>query len=135
MKIRIIWLMMLIIIAVSAWFLDARILTYISGLAFVMSVMQYVDAIQDPLQDIAQQTLFPLQSTSKVPLYISSIVAVVGLTLHLSWMVGLGLTAWIFLFLTLVTPFRALFNSSTITNSTFELFRTYIPRFKPSAID
>lgn len=98
-EIRIIWLMMLIIIAVSAWFLDARILTYICGLAFVMSVMQYVDAIQDPLQQIAQQTRVPLQSTSKVPLYISSIIAVVGLTLHLSWMVGLGLTAWIFFFL------------------------------------
>lgn len=98
-EIRIIWLMMLIIIAVSAWFLDARILTYICGLAFVMSVMQYVDAIQDPLQQIAQQTRVPLQSTSKVPLYISSIIAVVGLTLHLSWMMGLGLTAWIFFFL------------------------------------
>ena len=98
-EIRIIWLMMLIIIAVSAWFLDARILTYICGLAFVMSVMQYVDAIQDPLQQIAQQTRVPLQSTSKVPLYVSSIIAVVGLTLHLSWMVGLGLTAWIFFFL------------------------------------
>lgn len=98
-EIRIIWLMMLIMIAVSAWFLDVRILTYICGLAFVMSVMHYVDAIQNPMQDIAQQISFPLQNTSKVPLYISSIVSVVGLTLHLSWMVGLGLTAWIFFFL------------------------------------
>ncbi len=98
-EIRIIWLMMLIIIAVSAWFLDAHVLTYLCGLAFVMSVMHYVDAIQNPMLDIAQSMRLPLHSTSKVPLYISSIIAVVGLTLHLSWMVGLGLTAWIFFFL------------------------------------
>lgn len=98
-EIRIIWLMMLIIVAVSAWFLDVRILTYSCGLAFVMSVMHYVDAIQNPMQDIARQMSFPLQNTSKVPLYISSVVSVVGLTLHLGWMVGLGLTAWIFFFL------------------------------------
>ncbi|ELW82109.1 membrane protein, PF10101 family [Acinetobacter sp. WC-743] len=98
-EIRIIWLMMLIIIAVSAWFLDAHVLTYLCGLAFVMSVMHYVDAIQNPMLDIAQSMHLPLHSTSKVPLYISSIIAVVGLTLHLSWMVGLGLTAWIFFFL------------------------------------
>ncbi len=98
-EIRIIWLMMLIIIAVSAWFFDAKIVTYICGLAFVMSVMHYVDAIQNPMQEIAIQTQIPVQNTSKVPLYISSIVSVVGLTLHFSWLVGLGLTAWIFFFL------------------------------------
>lgn len=98
-EIRIIWLMMLMIIAVSAWFFDAKIVTYICGLAFVMSVMHYVDAIQNPMQEIASKTQIPLQNTSKVPLYISSIVSVVGLTLHFSWLVGLGLTAWIFFFL------------------------------------
>ena len=92
-EIRMIWLMVLIIVGVGAWFFKLQIFTYLCGLAFVMSVMQYVDAIQDPLQQIAQQTRVPLQSTSKVPLYVSSIIAVVGLTLHLSWMVGLGLTA------------------------------------------
>lgn len=98
-EIRVIWLMMLIIIAVSAWFYDLKILTYIGGLAFVMSVMHYVDAIQNPMQDIASQTNIPVQNTSKVPLYISSIISVVGLTIHISWLVGLGLTAWIFFFL------------------------------------
>ena len=98
-EIRIIWLMMLIIIAVSAWFFDTKIVSYICGLAFVMSVMQYVDAIQNPMQEIATETRIPLQNTSKVPLYISSIISVVGLTLHFSWLVGLGLTAWIFFFL------------------------------------
>jgi ABC-type multidrug transport system fused ATPase/permease subunit len=58
-EIRIIWLMMLIIIAVSAWFLDAHVLTYLCGLAFVMSVMHYVDAIQNPMLDIAQSMRLP----------------------------------------------------------------------------
>ena len=39
-----------------------------------------------------------------------------------------------FLFLTLVTPFRALFEPSSIANSTLEFVRTTISRFKPSII-
>ena len=98
-EIRIIWLMVLTIVAVAAWFYEAHVITYLCGLGFVMSVMHYVDALQKPLTDLAAQQNIPVQFTSKVPLYISSIVAVVGMTLHWSWLIGLGLTSWIFFFL------------------------------------
>lgn len=98
-EIRMIWLMVLIIIAVGAWFLELKVLTYLCGLAFVVSVMHYVDSIQSSLQQVNQQVPVRFQLSSKVPLYISSLIAVVAMTLHWRWLVGLGLTAWIFFFL------------------------------------
>lgn len=98
-EIRMIWLMVLIIAAVSAWFLDIPIVTYLSIIALVMSVMQYVDDIQKPADRIAEQAKIRIQHTSKIPLYISSIIAVVGGVIHWSWLVGIGATAWIFFFL------------------------------------
>lgn len=38
-EIRMIWLMVLIIVGVGAWFLDVHLLTYLCALALVMSVM------------------------------------------------------------------------------------------------
>lgn len=98
-EIRIIWLMVLTIVAVAAWFFDLKVVTYLCGLAFVMSVMHYVDALQQPLTNLARQQQISVQFTSKVPLYISSIVAIIGMSLHWSWLIGLGLTCWIFFFL------------------------------------
>ena len=98
-EIRMIWLMVLIICAVGAWFLAVPTLTYLCLIAFVMSVIQYVDAIQKPIDVIAQQSTYQVEYTSKVPLYISSIIALVGGLLSLSWMVTIGATLWIFFFL------------------------------------
>nr|MBP8207109.1 DUF2339 domain-containing protein [Acinetobacter sp.] len=98
-EIRMIWLMVLIICAVGAWFLAVPTLTYLCLIAFVMSVIQYVDAIQKHLDVIAQQSKYQVEYTSKVPLYISSIIALVGGLLSLSWMVAIGATLWIFFFL------------------------------------
>ena len=98
-EIRMIWLMVLIICAVGAWFLAVPTLTYLCLIAFVMSVIQYVDAIQKPIDVIAQQSTYQVEYTSKVPLYISSIIALVGGLLSLSWMVAIGATLWIFFFL------------------------------------
>lgn len=98
-EIRMIWLMVLIVTAVTAWFLEISILTYLCILVFVMSVIQYVDAIQKPAESIAEQVHARVQYTSKIPLYISSLVAVIGGVLHWSWLVGIGATAWIFFFL------------------------------------
>lgn len=98
-EVRMIWLMVLIIVAVGAWFLDVRLLTYLCAIAFVKSVMQYVDVIQKPLDEISAQTQFQAQTTSRVPLYVASITAVVGGVLHVSWLVGLGVTVWIYFFL------------------------------------
>lgn len=98
-EIRMIWLMVLIITAVAAWFLETPILTYLCILVFVISVMQYVDSIQKPMESMAQHSHVTVKQTSKIPLYLSSLLAVVGGTMHWSWLVGLGATAWIFFFL------------------------------------
>lgn len=98
-EIRMIWLMVLIIVGVGSWFLDVHIFTYLCGLAFVMSVMQYVDAIQKPAAQIVLEKKSSYPETSKVPLYLSSIVAVVGGILDWKFIVGLGITTWIFFFL------------------------------------
>lgn len=97
-EIRMIWLMVLIIVGVGSWFLEVRIFTYLCGLAFVMSVMQYVDAIQTPAVTIAAETNSSIQESSKVPLYLCSIVAIVGGAMEWHFVVGLGITAWIFSF-------------------------------------
>ena len=98
-EIRMMWLMMLIIIAVGAWFLKIPVVTYLCAVGLVMSVIQYVDAIQKPTEQIAQQSNIKLIYTSRVPLYLSSIAALVGGALHLSWMVAIAITVWIFFFL------------------------------------
>lgn len=109
-EIRMIWLMVLIIVGVGAWFLDVRIFTYLCGLAFVMSLMQYVDAIQSPAAQIAVETNISFQESSKVPLYLCSIVAIVGGILDWEFAVGLGITAWIFFFLRWLRRLEGLLN-------------------------
>ena len=98
-EIRMIWLMVLIMVGVGAWFLEVPLLTYLCGVAFVMSLMQYVDAIQTPAMQLAENTDLAVQETSKVPLYLCSIVALVGGFMQWHFVVGLGITAWIFFFL------------------------------------
>ena len=109
-EIRMIWLMVLIIVGVGAWFLDVRIFTYLCGLAFVMSVMQYVDVIQSPAAQIAVETNISVQENSKVPLYLCSIIAIVGGILDWEFAVGLGITAWIFFFLRWLRRLEGLLN-------------------------
>lgn len=98
-EIKMMWLMVLLIVAVVAWFQDYAVVTYVCSIAFVISVIQYVDAIQNPVSEWAQQTNTPIQTTSKIPLYIASLVAVIGAMIEIGWLFGLGLTAWIFFFL------------------------------------
>lgn len=98
-EIRMIWLMSLMIVAISAWFLSFPLLTYVCGFALLMSVMHYVDAIQQPAQALGEQRLIAFRATSKVPLYLSSIIAVVGGLLDWGWMIAAGAAAWIFFFL------------------------------------
>lgn len=109
-EIRMIWLMILIIVGVGAWFLKAHIFTYLCGLALVISVMQYVDALQTPAAQIATEKHILFQETSKVPLYLASIVALVGGAMDWSFVVGAGVTAWIFFFLRWLRRLEALLN-------------------------
>ena len=109
-EIRMIWLMVLIIVGVGAWFFKLQIFTYLCGLAFVMSVMQYVDTLQTPAAQIATEMHISLQETSKVPLYLASIIALVGGVMEWSLVVGAGITAWIFFFLRWLRRLEALLN-------------------------
>jgi uncharacterized membrane protein len=109
-EIRMIWLMVLIIVGVGAWFFKLQIFTYLCGLAFVMSVMQYVDTLQTPASQIATKMHISLQETSKIPLYLASIIALVGGVMEWSLVVGAGITAWIFFFLRWLRRLEALLN-------------------------
>ena len=98
-EIRMIWLMVLIIAGVGMWYADFQQFSYLCGLAFVMSVMHYVDDLQKPADQMAIEQGISAQPTSKAPLYISSIVALVGGVGQMHWLTALGLSAWIFFFL------------------------------------
>lgn len=98
-EIRMIWLMVLIIVAVSAWFSEIQVLTYACGIAFVMSVMQYADGLHHSVDDISNKTILATQPTSKVPLYIASIFALTSGLLEWHFGVTLGIGMWIFFFL------------------------------------
>lgn len=98
-ELRMIWLVSLLILAGSTWYLDQRILSLFCGLGFLVSVMQYVTAVQVPTESMAQALALPIQLNSKVPLYIASIVAVIGAVTGLNWLMGLGITVWIYFLL------------------------------------
>ncbi len=98
-ELRMIWLVSLLILAASTWYLDQRVLSLFCGLGFLVSVMQYVTAVQVPTELMAQALNVPIRRHSKVPLYISSIVAVIGAVSGLNWLMGIGITAWIYFLL------------------------------------
>lgn len=98
-ELRMIWLMSLIIVGVGAWYLNQYFIGYLCGIGFLISVMQYVTAVQQPLEQLAAEKHIELPRHSKVPLYISSIVAIVGGIIDWSWLIGVGISAWIFFLL------------------------------------
>ena len=98
-ELRMIWLITLLIVGISAWYLDYQIVTYLCGVGFLFSVMQYVSAVEAPLQQLAAQQQRSLERNSKVPLYVSSIIAIVGGLAELDWLMGIGITAWVFFLL------------------------------------
>src|SRR5690606_15121282 len=98
-ELRMIWLITLLIAGISAWYLGYQIVTYLCGLGFIFSVMQYVSAVEAPLNQLATQQQLSLEHNSKVPLYISSITAIVGGLAELDWLMGIGITAWVFFLL------------------------------------
>lgn len=98
-ELRMIWLISLVIVGISAWYLELQIVTYLTGLGFLISVMQYISAIEAPMRDLAAPTQVIMSANSKIPLYISSIIAIVGGVTELNWLMGIGITAWIFFLL------------------------------------
>ena len=98
-EIRMIWLMALIIAGIGMWYAEFRQFSYLCGLAFAISVMHYVDDLQKPAEQLAAEAGLPLEPTSKLPLYISSIMALAGSLGQIGFLTALGITAWIFFFL------------------------------------
>lgn len=98
-EIRIIWLMLLTIVAVAAWLLDIEVLSYLCILALIISVMHYVDHIQYSVQHIGTQLQQPQTASAKVPLYLTSLLAVLGGIMGWHWLTALGVSMWIFFFL------------------------------------
>lgn len=97
-EIKLIWLMALMMIGISAWYLDVRVLSYISGIAFIMSVMSYVDDVQYAANALTQPQVVS-SVTSKIPLYIAALIIIVGALTELNYLVALGITVWVYVFL------------------------------------
>lgn len=98
-EIRMMWLMVLIIVGIGLWYSGFHQLGYLCGLALMISVMHYVDDLQKPADQLAAEVGLTVEPTSKVPLYISSIILLVGGVGQLNTLTALGITAWIFFFL------------------------------------
>ena len=98
-EIRMMWLMVLIIVAIGLWFADLKEVSALCILAFGVSVMHYVDDLQQPADQLSQQLGLRWKSTSRAPLYTASVIALVGGVAGFHLLTGLGLSAWIFFFL------------------------------------
>ncbi len=116
-ELRMIWLITLLITGISAWYLGYQIVTYLCGLGFIFSVMQYVTAVEAPLNQLAGQQQMSLEQNSKVPLYISSITAIVGGLAELDWLMGIGITAWVFFFAQVAATSGRALDTAAITIS------------------
>ncbi|MGL6035231.1 MAG: DUF2339 domain-containing protein, partial [Acinetobacter johnsonii] len=97
-EIRMMWLMGLTIVAIAAWFLAVPLLSALCGIALIMSVMHYVDSIENPSMTLAEQRGIAFQPTSKVPLYLAAFVILIGMVGQWGGLIGLGISGWLFFF-------------------------------------
>jgi len=97
-EIRMMWLMGLTIVAIAAWFLAVPLLSALCGIALIMSVMHYVDSIENPSMTLAEQRGIAFQPTSKVPLYLAAFVILIGIVGQWGGLIGLGISGWLFFF-------------------------------------
>lgn len=97
-EIRMMWLMGLTIVAIAAWFLAVPLLSALCGIALIISVMHYVDSIENPSMTLAEQRDITFQPTSKVPLYLAAFVILVGMVGQWGGLIGLGISGWLFFF-------------------------------------
>ena len=80
-EIRIIWFMLLIILAIGAWWLDVPMLSYICAVAAVVSVIFFVGRVQNSLEQVAEAQSQVQRQSSKTPLYIATFIAFLGVLL------------------------------------------------------
>lgn len=98
-EIRIIWFMLLIIIAIGAWWLDVPMLSYICAVAAVVSVIFFVGRVQISLEQVAEAQSQVQRQSSKTPLYIATFIAFLGVLLDWYLLASIALSAWIFMLL------------------------------------
>ena len=88
----------LTIVAIAGWFLAVPLLSALCGIALIMSVMHYVDSIENPSMTLAEQRGIAFQPTSKVPLYLAAFVILIGMVGQWGGLIGLGISGWLFFF-------------------------------------
>lgn len=98
-EIRIIWFMLLIIIAISAWWLDVPMLSYICAVAAVISVMFFVGRVQNSLEQVAGAQSQVQRQSSRTPLYIAALIAFLAILVDWYLLAAVALSAWIFMLL------------------------------------
>lgn len=97
---RMVWLLLLMIVTVSAWFLEVKVLSYACGAAFMLSVMQYLDAFTQQSQRISRQMQQPVTAkTSSLPLYLAAMLMLFGVMIDSSWVMALGGSLWLYFLL------------------------------------
>ena len=90
---RMMWLLSLLVVGIGSWFvLDHPIVSLLCGAAFVISIMQYVNAL-------AHKAEPQHMARSRVPLYLASILAVFAAFMSWSWLLAAALSLWIYFLL------------------------------------
>ena len=98
-EIRIIWFMVLMVVAMGAWWLDVPMLSYVCAIAAGMSIMLYGGRVQQALEYNIDARTMRYVPTSKVPMYLAAMIAMLGMLLDWYLIVSLAVGAWIFLLL------------------------------------
>lgn len=98
-EIRIIWFMVLMVVAMGAWWLDVPMLSYVCAIAAGMSIMLYGGRVQQALEHNMDAHTMRYVPTSKVPMYLAAMIAMLGMLLDWYLIVSLAVGAWIFLLL------------------------------------
>lgn len=90
---RMMWLLSLLVVGIGSWFvLDHPIVSFLCGAAFVISIMQYVNAL-------AHKAEPQHMARSRVPLYLASILAVFAAFMSWAWLLAAALSLWIYFLL------------------------------------
>lgn len=98
-EIRIIWFMLLIIIAIGAWWLDVPMLSYICAVAAVISVMFIVGRVQNSLEQVAGAQSQVQRQSSRTPLYIAALIAFLAILVDWYLLAAVALSVWVFMLL------------------------------------
>lgn len=98
-EIRIIWFMLLIIIAIGAWWLDVPMLSYICAVAAVISVMFFVGRVQNSLEQVAGAQSQVQRQSSRTPLYIAALIAFLAILVDWYLLAAVALSVWVFMLL------------------------------------